>query len=104
MKSSTKKKEEVKATKKSSVKNKVEEKKLTEQDQVLLTLWEEEVRGLLESNFENFDDAIEAVIEGVINKVDSLSKNRDATRNFLYQFMTTDPEIVEELKNIFKLK
>ena len=103
MKTSAKKKEEAVSGKKTVNKQQVKEKTLSEQEQNIMNLWEHEVQGLLDRQFSDFEEAIEAVIDGVINKIDPKSISREKTRNFLYDFMTTDPEMINELKAIFKL-
>ncbi len=104
MKSATKKKEEVTSKKKSVTKTKVTEKTLSLQEQNILNLWEHEVQGLLDMQFSDLDEAIEAVIEGVIKKIDPNSGNKERTRNFLHDFMTTDANMIQEMKSIFNLK
>jgi hypothetical protein len=103
MKGSTKKKEDTKELKKSVVSAGTKERELTASEKNILTLWEHEVRGLLSNNYAGFEEAVEAVIDGVLSKLEPGTAKRENTRNFLYEFMTSDPEIISEIKAIFNL-
>ena len=85
MKSTAKKKTDEIAKKKPVNKSQEKEQSLSEQEQNILNLWEHEVQGLIDRQFSDFEEAIDAVIEGVINKIDPKTTAREKTKSFLFR-------------------
>ena len=103
MKSSTKQKPLNLDSNKRSLANKSKEKVLTDGETHLMATWQTEIEALMHRKFVDYEEALNAVIDGVIAKLDQSSLDYENAKEFLYEFLTGDPDLEKELKAIFNL-
>lgn len=108
MKSSTKRKPEEanKKKKQQSTSSAPKVNTLSESDLSVMAAWNSEVESLMQTEFQDLDEAIHALIDKVVSRMEpgGDDAHKQKTKEFIYEFLTGDPDIEKELKSILNLK
>ncbi|MDC0357832.1 hypothetical protein OAO01_03380 [Oligoflexia bacterium] len=75
------------------------DKELSSEDLACRELWEGSVQELQAMHFATEEVAVHAVIDKVVAKLGIDEKQDPKVRGFLYDLLTLDPEIMEELRS-----
>ena len=70
----------------------------------VLKTWETEVEALSAQSFDTTEQAIYGLIDQVITRMQTNAKFRDKTRRFLFDLISTDPEIRDYLNSSLKIR
>ena len=70
----------------------------------LRDFWQEEIEALQQGSFSSIDQAIEVLVDRVLERMKSDKHGIQGEREFVIDFLKTDAEIVEELQRILQLK
>ncbi|RMG40801.1 MAG: hypothetical protein D6719_09900 [Candidatus Dadabacteria bacterium] len=70
----------------------------------LLDNWQRELSSLQSQEFNSYDQAVGAVINGVLNRMAFEGEVRDKTREFLEDLFDADPQIEKTLREALRIK
>lgn len=70
----------------------------------ILSIWGEEVDNLLEKKPSSYEEAINSLIDAVVQRINPSSASKSECREYIYQFLSADPQIEQELRSIFGFK
>lgn len=79
-------------------------KKKTAQKDSTLDVWREEVKGLMGKRYESVEQAITALINRVLNRLEIREGENGPTRRFLEDLLLTDPTLKGELQKVLKVR
>jgi hypothetical protein len=65
--------------------------------------WNEAVQNLQEMRFSTLDEAINAVIDKVVERVGGADASNPDLRQFLFDLLDTDPGIKEQLESVLQV-
>jgi hypothetical protein len=78
--------------------------KLSQEELACTEFWKEEVQALEQTVFADMNQAVEALVERVLERLQLPPPARAETREFLLLLLDTDEEIKEELSGMLKIK
>ncbi len=66
--------------------------------------WDETIKSLQGQRYENLEEAIHAVVDAAIKRLNNPSQDETEVREFLYDVLNMDPEILDALKGSLSIK
>jgi len=79
-------------------------KGLSEEDLARQELWQDAIQELQQRDYASEDEAIQAVIDQVVAKLGIAGEQDQQMRDFLYNALSLDPEIMEDLRKSLNVK
>lgn len=98
-------KEDISSRKKDSSPVSLESKEQISQEELKKReLWSDSVRHLQNQEFDDEDSAVFAVVDQVITSLGFEAEKEKQMRQFLFDVLQLDPEIMEDLRSSLKIK
>lgn len=69
-----------------------------------LSNWQGEIDNILNNDYSSVEQAIEALIETVLDKMSVPAQEKAATREFLFEIFTDDQDLCERIASSLKIK